>query len=61
MDNVVEAINELIKGINTAYSRGAYTMAESHDLHKAIEFIKKSASNTQRDDSDIYADENKDY
>ena len=36
-------------------------MSESHDLHKAIEFIKKSASNTQRDDSDIYADENKDY
>ena len=44
MKNVIEAINELIKGVNNAYSRGAYTMAETHDLHQAIEFIKNAAN-----------------
>ena len=48
MNNVIEAINELIKGVNNAYARGAYTMAETHDLHKAIEFIKNAANTTQQ-------------
>lgn len=48
MNNVIEAINELIKGVNNAYARGAYTMAETHDLHKAVEFIKNAANPTQQ-------------
>lgn len=50
MNNIIEAINELIKGVNNAYSRGAYTMSETHDLHKAIEFIKSTVNNTQQID-----------
>jgi hypothetical protein len=48
MNNVVEAINEIIKGVNNAYSRGAYSMAEAHDLHEAIEYIKSAASTPQQ-------------
>lgn len=44
MNNVIDAINELIKGVNNAYTRGAYSMAEVHDLHEAIEFIKVAAN-----------------
>jgi len=36
---VIDAINELIKGINLAYSRQAYTMVESRDILNAIEFL----------------------
>lgn len=49
MNNVIEAINELIKGVNNAYARGAYSMAEAHDLHEAIEFIKVAASTPQQE------------
>jgi hypothetical protein len=49
MNNVIEAINELIKGVNNAYTRGAYSMAEAHDLHEAIEFIKVAASTPQQE------------
>ena len=48
MNNVVEAINEIIKGVNNAYARGAYSMAEAHDLHEAIEYIKSAASTPQQ-------------
>lgn len=46
MNNVVDAINELIKGVTNAYARGAYSMAEAHDLHEAIEYIKSAANTT---------------
>lgn len=49
MNNVIDAINELIKGVNNAYTRGAYSMAEAHDLHQAIEFIKVAASTPQEE------------
>lgn len=49
MNNVIEAINELIKGVNNAYIRGVYSMAEAHDLHEAIEFIKVAASTPQQE------------
>ena len=52
MNNVIEAINELIKGVNNAYARGAYTMAETHDLHKAVEFIQNAANPTQQAESE---------
>jgi hypothetical protein len=55
MNNVIEAINELIKGVNNAYTRGAYTMAETYDLHKAIEFIKNAANPTQQAESENQA------
>lgn len=48
MNNVVDAINELIKGVNNAYGRGAYSMAEAHDLHEAIEYIKSAANSQQQ-------------
>lgn len=48
MNNVIDAINELIKGVNNAYTRGAYSMAEAHDLHEAMEFIKNAASTPQQ-------------
>ena len=44
MNNLLEAINEILKGVNVAYSRGAYTMQETHDLHIAMEFIKTAAT-----------------
>jgi len=47
MNNVIDAINELIKGVNNAYTRGAYSMSEAHDLHEAIEFIKNAANSPQ--------------
>jgi hypothetical protein len=53
MNNVIEAINELIKGVNNAYSRGAYTMSEAHSLHEAIEFIKNAATTKNQQESEI--------
>lgn len=47
MNNVIDAINVLIEGVNVAYSRGTYSMAETHDLHVAIEFLKKAANTPQ--------------
>jgi hypothetical protein len=46
--NVIDAINRVIEGVNLAYSRGAYTMAETHDLHVAIELIKQAANTPQQ-------------
>lgn len=48
MTNVIEAINELIKGINTAYARNSYTMEETHQLYSAIKFIKDAVQNQQQ-------------
>lgn len=47
MTNVLDAINELIKGINVAYARNAYSMQESRALLNAIEFIGDAVKNQQ--------------
>lgn len=39
MTNLIDAINEVIKGVNIAYARNAYTMPETRTLINAIEFI----------------------
>lgn len=36
---VIDAINELIKGVNLAYARQSYTMVEARDILDAIEFL----------------------
>lgn len=36
---VIDAINELIKGVNIAYARNAYSMQEVRDIFNAIEFL----------------------
>ena len=64
MNNVIDAINVLIEGVNIAYSRSAYSMAEAHDLHTAIEFIKKAANAPQpesQENSDIDKKEKDEY
>lgn len=47
MTNVIDAINELIKGVNAAYARGAYNMQEARTLINAIEFIGEAIKNQQ--------------
>lgn len=47
MTNVLEAINELIKGVNIAYARNAYSMQETRTLLSAIEFIGDAVKNQQ--------------
>lgn len=47
MTNVIDAINELIKGVNTAFTRGAYNMQETRTLINAIEFIGETIKNHQ--------------
>lgn len=47
MKNVIEAINILITGVNTAYARGAYNMKEVHDIYEAIDFVNKAVSAQQ--------------
>jgi len=64
MNNVIDAINVLIEGVNIAYSRSAYSMAEAHDLHAAIELIKKAANASQpasQENSDVDKKEKDDY
>ena len=42
---VIEAINELVKGVNKAYARNgsnAYTMQEIRDIYNAIEFLAET-------------------
>lgn len=60
MNNVIEAINELIKGVNNAYARGAYSISEAHDLHEAMEFIKNAASQPQPINSESEIKNNED-
>ena len=47
MNNVIDALNVLVNGVNLAFSRGAYNMKETHDLHDAIEFIKQAVGTQQ--------------
>ena len=44
---VIDAINELIKGVNLAYSRQAYTMIETRDIINAIEFLGEAIKGQQ--------------
>lgn len=39
---VIDAINDLIKGVNVAYSRQAYTMLETREIINAIEFLNET-------------------
>ena len=42
---VIDAINELIKGVNIAYARGGasvYTMLEIREIFNAIEFLNET-------------------
>jgi len=57
--NVIELVNKLIEGVNLAYTRGAYTMAETHELYNAIESIKAIANNQQPKDSESESEQNK--
>lgn len=45
MKNAIEAINELIKAINIAQSRGTYSLKESHDAYMAVEFLNTAVAN----------------
>lgn len=57
MNNIIEAINELIKGVNNAYSRGAYSMSEAHSLYEAIELIKGAANSSQPTNQEVVSPE----
>lgn len=48
MKNPIEAINVLIGGINTAFTRGAFDMKEVHDLYEAISFLNEAANAQQQ-------------
>ena len=45
---VIEAINDLIKGVNIAYSRQAYTMFETREIINAIEFLGETIKAQQQ-------------
>jgi putative aminopeptidase FrvX len=45
---VIDAINDLIKGVNVAYSRQAYTMSETRDIINAIEFLNETIKSQQQ-------------
>lgn len=44
---VIEAINDLIKATNVAYSRQAYTMLETREIINAIEFLGETIKSQQ--------------
>jgi len=48
---VIKAINDLIKGVNIAYSRQAYTMLETRDIINAIEFLGETIKAQQQVES----------
>jgi hypothetical protein len=48
MKNTIEAINELIKAVNIAQARGAYSIKEAHDAWAAIEFINNAVAQNQQ-------------
>ena len=48
MKNVIEAINELIKGVNIGQARGVYTLQEAHDIFEAIKYINTTISASQQ-------------
>lgn len=44
---VIDAINEIIKGTNLAFSRNAYSMSEVRDIYNAIEFLGETIKSQQ--------------
>lgn len=46
--NVIDAINELIKATNIAYSRQAYSMSEVRDIINAIDFLNEAIKSQQQ-------------
>lgn len=47
MKNVIDAINELIKGVNVAQSRGAFNLQEAHSVFEAIKYINSTIAASQ--------------
>lgn len=47
MKNIIEAINELVRGANIAQARGTYSLKEAHDIFAAVEFINAAIANQQ--------------
>ncbi len=47
MKNIIEAINELVKGANIAQARGIYSLKEAHDIYDSIEFINNAIASQQ--------------
>jgi hypothetical protein len=47
MKNPIEAINELIKLVNIAQSRGAYSVKEASEAYAAMEFLNSAVANQQ--------------
>lgn len=45
MKNAIEAINELVRAINIAQSRGTYSLKESHDAYVAVDFLNSAVAN----------------
>lgn len=44
---VIDAINEIIKGVNLAFSRNSYNMSEVRDIYNAIEFLGETIKSQQ--------------
>lgn len=45
---VIDAINELIKGVNMAFVRNTYNMQEVRDIYNAIEFLGETIKAQQQ-------------
>ena len=45
---VIDAINELIKGVNMGFARNAYNMAEVTDIYLAIQFLNETINKAQQ-------------
>lgn len=58
MTTVIEAINDLIRGVNLAFSRNAYSMQETRTLINAIEFIGDTIKSQQEQQQDASGIEN---
>jgi len=54
---IIDAINELIKGVNTGFARQAYSMQEVRDIYNAIEFITEAAKTQQAVNTELKKDE----
>jgi hypothetical protein len=44
METAIDAINKLIEGVNIAQQRGAYSLPESAEIWKAIQYINEIQS-----------------
>lgn len=59
--NVIESINKILEGIQVAYSRGAYTMQETHELYVAAEVIKQASVSQEQKQKEQEKKEGDDY